>query len=437
VSEDLRKVIEEVSGRNFDQFFDQWLYHGYFPELKITYSWDQQTRLAKINVKQTQPVNESVVLFRLPVVMRFEGDFGSRDTAITVKDRDEDFYFPLPGAPKIARFDPDYTLLAKIAFPLSKPMLYAQIENTNDMIGRVLAMDQLAGFTDRETIAKLKHALNGDSFYGARIEASRALRTIHTDEALQALADSMKQDDARARRAVVTDIAAFYSDVAYKAERNVLEKEKNPDVIAPALKGFAEYSEPDVDQTLKTHLESKSFRNEIADSAIVAMRCQNDPRFIADITNHLSADGANFTTRGIAQALDTVAFLERNEDKKDAVRRFLSGYVTDKRERVQIGALSALGTLGDDVALPVLEPFASAIKDSPVQAAAEKAVAKIRESRKPSDDLKELRQEVLALEKRNSEIRKDFEDLRKQAKTTESRDGGKQRKNVRLNSPKS
>src|ERR1035438_6711178 len=31
VTEDLRAVIEELSGRSYDQFFDQWLYHGRFP----------------------------------------------------------------------------------------------------------------------------------------------------------------------------------------------------------------------------------------------------------------------------------------------------------------------------------------------------------------------------------------------------------------------
>ena len=34
VTEDLRAVIEELSGRSYDQFFDQWLYHGRFPELE-------------------------------------------------------------------------------------------------------------------------------------------------------------------------------------------------------------------------------------------------------------------------------------------------------------------------------------------------------------------------------------------------------------------
>jgi aminopeptidase N len=33
VTEDFNRVIEELSGRGFDQFFDQWVYHGGQPEL--------------------------------------------------------------------------------------------------------------------------------------------------------------------------------------------------------------------------------------------------------------------------------------------------------------------------------------------------------------------------------------------------------------------
>ena len=36
-TDDLREAFEELSGQPLDQFFDQWLYHGGVPELKITY----------------------------------------------------------------------------------------------------------------------------------------------------------------------------------------------------------------------------------------------------------------------------------------------------------------------------------------------------------------------------------------------------------------
>src|SRR5207249_1875156 len=41
VTEELRGVIEELSGHSYDQFFDQWVYHAHHPELEVTYNWDE------------------------------------------------------------------------------------------------------------------------------------------------------------------------------------------------------------------------------------------------------------------------------------------------------------------------------------------------------------------------------------------------------------
>ena len=47
-TEDLHAVMEELSGRSFDHFFDQWVHHAGHPELEIDYAWDEPTRMAKL-----------------------------------------------------------------------------------------------------------------------------------------------------------------------------------------------------------------------------------------------------------------------------------------------------------------------------------------------------------------------------------------------------
>ncbi len=64
VTSDLIAVIEELSGRSFDQFFDQWVYHAHYPELAINYGWDERSKLAKVTVRQTQKLSANVLLFR-------------------------------------------------------------------------------------------------------------------------------------------------------------------------------------------------------------------------------------------------------------------------------------------------------------------------------------------------------------------------------------
>jgi aminopeptidase N len=428
VTDDLRAMVEELAGNSYDQFFDQWLYHAHHPELEVTYSWDEKTKLARVSIRQEQKITENVLLFNFPLTIRFKGKFGVSDRLIRVKEKAEDFYFPLDSAPEIVRVDPDYTLLAKVSFKVPNPMLYAQLADKNDSVGRLLAIDQLAEKKDKEAVAKLKAALNQDAFYAVRVEAARALRAIHNDEAFEALLASTKQADARVRREVVSDITGFYRETAYGSALHTIEREKNPDILASALRGMGGYAKPEVRETLLKFLGSESFHNELADAAISGMRFQDDPAYITPLLEALSKREAAFTTRGFAQGLQTVAYLDRNEEKKSDVRKFLLAHVNDKKKRVQLGAISALGELGDPAALAVLETFATASKESPERSSAEQAIAKLRAGRKPADDFKNLRTEVLDLEKANRELRKEMEAVKKKLEARDLAPTGKGKK---------
>jgi aminopeptidase N len=413
VSEDLRAVIEELSGRSYDQFFDQWFYHGHFPELQVNYSWDEAARLAKVAIQQTQANNPNVALFNFPVIVRFKTKTGTEDRPIRVTKREEDFYFPLPAAPEMVRLDPDYTLLAKVTFTVPNPMLYAQLAAKDDVVGRLLAVEQLSHRHDKEAVAHLKETLNDDSCFGVRIEAARALRAIHTDEALTALLASTRQDDARVRLQVVTAIGGFYGERPYDSARQTLAKEKNPVIISAAIHNLGGYAKPEVRETLLKYLASESYRNELAGAAIGAMRAQDDPAYIPPLLDTLAHKEVAFTSRGFVQGLETLAWLARNEEKKDTICDFLISRVDHKKRIVQVGVINALGTLGDPKAIPALETFAQAAKETPTRTAAEQAVASLRAGRKPVDDFKNLRQEVLDLEKANRELRKELDDLKK------------------------
>jgi aminopeptidase N len=420
VTEDLRKVIEELSGRSYDQFFDQWLYHAHHPELEASYNWDEKTRLAKVSLRQAQNIGQNVLLFNFPLTIRFKGKFGTVDRLILVKEKEADFYFPLESAPRIVRLDPDYTLLAKTTLNLPDDMLYSQLADREDVMGRLLAIEHLADKRDQGTVLKLKEAINNDPFYGVRVEAAQALRSIHTDDALEALLASTHQPDARVRLQVARAIDGFYRDTAYASARNTLENEKNPAILCANIVALAKYAQPEVKSLLIKFLNSASYRNQLAVAAIDAMRSQDDPAFIAPLMETLRQREADFRTWGFASGLHALAYLARNEEKKDAVRQFLLGYVNHKKERIQVAAIKALGTLGDPGAIAVLQTFANAAKAAPQQAAAEKAVADLRAGRKPVDDFKNLRQEVLDLEKANREQRKELEDLKKQVEARQA-----------------
>ena len=119
ITDDLRQVMEACSGQSFDRFFDQWLYHARHPDLKITYKWLPQEQLAKVTVRQTQKVDDNVLLFHFPTTLRFIVDGDTIDHDIEVGEVEQDYFVPLPGQPDIVRFDPELTVLADVSFDKS------------------------------------------------------------------------------------------------------------------------------------------------------------------------------------------------------------------------------------------------------------------------------------------------------------------------------
>ena len=413
VTEDLNVVIEELSGRSFDQFFDQWVYHAQHPQLDVNYSWDEKTKLAKVSIKQTQKISDEVLLFKFPLTLRFKGKSGVVEKQVQVKEKEEDFYFPLKEAPEVVRLDPALAVLAKINFKVPNAMLYAQLADKTDMVGRLLAIEQLAEKKEHESVAKLKEALNNDAFYGVRVRASGALRGIHSDQALEALLAATSQGDARVRQAVLNDLAGFYHPSAYEQARKAADAEKNPVIQASAIRALGAYAKPEVRETLLKYLNSDSYRQRLAEAAIGAIRTQDDTSYLVPLRESLTRREADLPTSSFAAGLGTLAFLARNQEKKDGVREFLAGFVTHKKNQMKLAALAALGTLGDPKAIAVLEKFTTATKESLERQVAETALTALNAAKKPSDSLRELRNEVLDLQKGNRDLRKELDDLKK------------------------
>ncbi|WP_395745960.1 M1 family aminopeptidase [Prosthecobacter sp.] len=420
-TEDLQDVVEEVSGLSFDQFFDQWLHHGGVPELKIDYAWDAGSKQAKITVRQTQKLSEQVRLFRLPLplgfsipgqkeMLRFKADV-SKDV--------EDFYFHLPAQPELLRIDPDYTVLAKIAFTPQGPMLDKQLKS--DVIGRMLAISTLDG----RHIDTLGKALREDAFYSVRVEAAKALARISEPEARKALiAGSSGQSDARVRKAVVQALAALNTEESQETLWKMAQSEKNPDILVSIIESWgARPGNADVAAALRTHLAGSSFHNAVQVAAVRALRAQDDEAAVPEVLARLPALN-DLRGRDAGSVFDAIAFLARRptNSHRDAVREFLTAKLNDPRAGWRIASARALGTLRDPKALAVLEPMIAGGNEhiDPVREAAAKAVQDIRASLESPVDLKKLWDKVQQLQKQAEAQEKELETLKKKGEAQNS-----------------
>lgn len=433
VTDDLRAVLEELSGRSLDRFFDQWVYHALQPDLELKYSWDETTRLAKVSVAQRQRTEKNadkVFLFDFPLPIRFESKTGGRaDVTAHVIRESEDFYFPLGAKPELVRFDPDYTLLAKWRSDVPRELLYAQLAQPagQDAIGRALAAEALGEHADADTVARLRRALDEDAFYGVRIEAAKALAKIHTDEALRALVESRPRQtaDARVRNEVTLALKSFFHPAARQALLDVLQgnTEKNPLVLGSALQALGAYPDAATRETLGRYLGSRSFRNTLLADDFEAIKLHADPALIPALREALTSRVGELTTPGFNAGLDALASLGRRApDGPDrGAREFLQFQLNSPRPAVRVAAITALGTLGDDAALPALEALAATAPEggrADERGAAEKAVVAVRERRAPAAESRELRDTLLELQKSNRELKTTVDEMKKRLEAT-------------------
>jgi aminopeptidase N len=413
-TEDLVKVFEECSGRDWDRFFDQYVYHAQQPHLKVGYSWDERTRLARISIEQIQTLGPNVLLFHLPLTVQFRAGSWQIEAVAQVAQSREDFYFALPTRPEVVRIDPEFQWLAKIEFPLPVEMLHAQLGVEDDMIGRVFAVEQLARRRDPTTVEKLRGTLQNDPFWGVRLEAAKALRAIHTEDARSALLTSTNEPDDRVRREVLVGLASFYREDTLTDLLRVLTAESNPDIQADVIRALGAYPVEAVRETILSQLRSSSYRQILADAAVEAIGLQRDPFYLEPLLETLRDRENDFTTGGFATALHVLAVMASDQPDRTAPRAFLVDNSTHPKRAVQLAALRALGTLGDPRALPILETFSGAGTESRQARAARDAIRQLRDGRPVSAELAALRDEVLRLQSAHDDLKKRFETALKQ-----------------------
>jgi aminopeptidase N len=134
------------------------------------------------------------------------------------------------------------------------------------------------------------------------------------------------------------------------------------------------------------------------------------------ILARLQQNPANFESRSYADNLDALAFLARNDKDRSAVRSFLVTQLNHPKPDVRYGAAKALGTLKDPATIAVLEPLALVAKPyvDPFREAVAKSLESLQANLDAPDEAKTIWQRLDELQRKDAELRKQLDDLKKQ-----------------------
>lgn len=107
LTEDFKCVMEEVSGKNLDKFFQQWLYTAGQPELVIRNEKSRKKGITDVYIEQKQ-----IPLFEFSLELLIKDSSGERLEKVAVKERVTKIEVPSIGAVLITP-DPNINLLFK------------------------------------------------------------------------------------------------------------------------------------------------------------------------------------------------------------------------------------------------------------------------------------------------------------------------------------
>ena len=156
ITQDLAAAIEAETGRNLDWFFDQWVYRPGHPNFKVSWSYNDDHKLATVTVKQTQPTTDGTPIFRMPVTIDFrKGRTKPQSFRVEITEAEHTFVFPVSQKPDLCRFDPYGGVLKEVDFEKSVGELRLQLRDDDDITRETLVLE-IAGFSLFDCFCKLE-----------------------------------------------------------------------------------------------------------------------------------------------------------------------------------------------------------------------------------------------------------------------------------------
>jgi aminopeptidase N len=407
---DLRQALEQASGRDLEQFFQQWVYGHGVPRLTVDYSWDVTKSQARVAVRQTQKIDSTTPAFTFPLDLQFR--VAGCDTNFTVELRgsQHEFTWKLPAEPTLFCVDPHEVLLKTLTVNVPRAMLEEQARHGPTALSRLLAIETISKEGRAADIPRLEQTLRNDSeFWTVRRLAAERLGRMQNDAALHVLLDVERAGLGNAR--VLSAVIEAMPNFALSAEAHDLvlkyaEPTQPLEVQTAAIRalGRMRASTEFTERSRKLVLAAaqKPSRRFVRLAAFSSLRAFGDTNaYPAVVAMAQPARGDEL--RG--DAIRLLGRLGRADELRESTRTTLTTWLEDPDRPAQLAAIDALGELGDPRSLPDLERLHRGVQ-AEVRSAAEAAIGALRRPEEPRRSLDGVIDRLDSLEQQNQELQK-------------------------------
>ena len=183
-TDDLNRIVNDVSTGNFDRFFDDWVFSAGYPQVNITYAYDILKGSLTIETEQTQNgfLIPGAFHMTLPVEIGMLGS--SKTVGLAIDSTQQVFEFELERAPRFVAVNPGPLYFADFKIEQGPAALIAQVGKSTSLNTRLKALQDLGNYTEDPAL-----------FVGLQGELASAQIPLLRAELLDVLARLPKSED--------------------------------------------------------------------------------------------------------------------------------------------------------------------------------------------------------------------------------------------------
>ena len=268
---DFMKTVKEISGKNMDLFFEQYIFSPGHPVFDVSKSWDETTKRLRITILQNQDSVPGVPIYTIPVNFGFT--FGDKKIVkeVWLKNKVENFEFEFDSEPLIVRFDEGNWLLKEVTFKKSLQELLYQAEN-DDMIGRLTAVNEIRSFSsDKSARAVWTKLATQDTFWAVRQAALENIGKYPDEKAIDLFKACLTDKNSKVRVSAMRLLGDLKDPKLIKLFEKTFRLENSYAVQAESLRSIGKCGGKQQLTFLKEAEARKSYRNFVSKAATDAI----------------------------------------------------------------------------------------------------------------------------------------------------------------------
>ena len=275
-TQDFMKCVKDVSGKNMDWFFEQFLFSPGHAVFEVTKDWSESSKTLKLEIVQTQDQWDQVPIYKIPVNIGLYTGTGHKLEKVWLEDKTETFEFKLESEPLMVRFDEGNHLLKEWTFNKPEAELIYQAKN-DDMTGRMWAVNQLEKFRESNaTIDLWAETAENDSFWAVREAAIQQLSANHSNDFKELFYTATNDPNSKVRVAAVSALGNTRDPQMINKLREIFETDESYLVMAEALKSLGKCGNKSQLSYLEEAGKLNSHRNVVGKAATLATELIRD-----------------------------------------------------------------------------------------------------------------------------------------------------------------